>query len=291
MELLQLRYFQTVAKLGSITGAANFYRIPQSSMSQTIQRLERELGDVKLFDRRNGRVFLNDQGKLFLEYVNRILEDLDSGVRAVMGAETEIAGPLRLKVMENHRLVLTCIPHFLELYPNVQFSISHGYCEERDACYDLCISSHTEFRQLTAYVPLLKENLILAVHEEHPLAVRETVSVSDLRGQKLIATPEQSALHKIIVSRCQQQGFTPQIPIICDDPYFIRKYVSENLGAAVAPEISWKGRFRKNTRLIPFAEKDMEISSYILWNKNRHLPLAAVKFQEYLLKEADKLKK
>lgn len=35
MELLQLRYFQTVAKMESITDAAKYYRIPKSSMSQT----------------------------------------------------------------------------------------------------------------------------------------------------------------------------------------------------------------------------------------------------------------
>ena len=57
MELLQLRYFQTVAKMESITRAAKHYMIPQSSMSQTIKRLETELGDIKLFDRRNGRLY------------------------------------------------------------------------------------------------------------------------------------------------------------------------------------------------------------------------------------------
>ena len=48
MELLQLRYFQKVAELESITKAATFYMIPQPSMSQTISRLEKEL-KVKLF--------------------------------------------------------------------------------------------------------------------------------------------------------------------------------------------------------------------------------------------------
>lgn len=290
MELLQLRYFQTVAKMESITSAANYHMIPQSSMSQTMKRLERELGDVTLFDRRNGRLYLNEQGRIFLEYVNRVLAELDDGVCAVTSGNYEVAGPLRLKVMENHRLVLTCIPQFSRMYPQVNFSISHGYYEDADAIYDLCISSTTEFRQLKAFTTLLQEKLILAVHENHPLAERKMVRIEDLKGEKIIALPSRSQLYKVIVSQCHHQGFEPQIPIKCDDPYFIRKYVSENLGIAIAPEISWKGRFRSNTRLVPFEEEDMQISSYILWNKNRYMNLAVNKFIDYLLEKAKELK-
>ena len=74
MELLQLRYFQKVAELESITKAANFYMIPQPSMSQTITRLEKEL-NVKLFDRRNGKLFLNDNGRLFYQHVEAAIRE------------------------------------------------------------------------------------------------------------------------------------------------------------------------------------------------------------------------
>lgn len=50
MDLLQLRYFKTAAELQSMTRAAEFHMIPQPAMSQTIARLEKELG-VKLFTR------------------------------------------------------------------------------------------------------------------------------------------------------------------------------------------------------------------------------------------------
>lgn len=289
MELLQLRYFQTVARLESITLAAEHYLIPQSSMSQTIRRLENDLGGVKLFDRRNGKIYLNDQGKLFLKYVDATLESLDGGISAVNSSADKVEGDVRVKVMENHRLVLTCVPSFLKKYPDVKFSISHGYYEEKDADYDLCISSETSFRHLRESRPLLNERLILAVHEDHPLAQAKTVRLGDLRGESLISMPGQSALSRIVISKCCCLGFEPYIPVVCDDPYFVRKYVSENLGIAVAPEISWHGRFRENTKLIPFEEEDMCVCSYILWNKNRYMSTAARMFMEYLEEEAEKL--
>lgn len=289
MELLQLRYFQTVARLESITLAAEHYFVPQSSMSQTIRRLEKDLGGVKLFDRRNGKIYLNEQGKIFLNYVDATLESLDGGIRAVNSSADKVEGAVRVKVMENHRLVLTCVPSFLRKYPDVQFSISHGYYEEKEADYDLCISSEKSFRYLKESHPLLDERLILAVHEDHPLAQKKFVRLTDLQDESLISMPSQSALSQIVTYRCRALGFEPQVPVVCDDPYFVRKYVSENLGIAVTPEISWRGRFRENTKLVPFEEEDMRVCSYILWNRNRFMSTATRKFMEYLLEEAAKL--
>lgn len=289
MELLQLRYFQTVARLESITLAAEHHLVPQSSMSQTIRRLESDLGGINLFDRKNGRIYLNEQGRIFLNYVDATLASLEGGIRAVSATSDKVEGSVRVKVMENHRLVLTCVPTFLKMYPDVKFSISHGYYEEKDADYDICISSETSFRHLNESKPLLDERLILAVHEDHPLATAKTVRLTDLQGESLISMPSQSALSQIVTSRCRSFGFTPEVPVVCDDPYFVRKYVSENLGIAVTPEISWRGRFRDNTKLIPFEEDDMRVCSYILWNRNRYMSTATKKFMEYLLEEAAKL--
>lgn len=50
MELLQLKYFQTVARTEHMTKAAQELRIAQPALSVTIARLEEELG-VPLFDR------------------------------------------------------------------------------------------------------------------------------------------------------------------------------------------------------------------------------------------------
>ena len=92
-----------------------------------------------------------------------------------------------------------------------------------------------------------------------------------------------------MTGRCRALGFEPEVPVICDDPYFVRKYVSENLGIAVTPEISWRGRFRDNTKLIPFEEEDMRVRSYILWNSKRYMSPATRMFIEYLSAEVNKL--
>lgn len=288
MELLQLRYFQKVAELESITKAANYYLIPQPSMSQTISRLEKELG-VKLFDRRNSKLFLNEQGRCFLNYVNSALRELDNGVAAVTDRADAITGTVKVKVMENHRFILTCIPQFAKRYPDVTISVSHGYYEDPAVNYDLCISSQRAYRNLTVCQPLIKEPLVLAVRDDHPFAKLQKATVRDLKEEKLICLPQQSALYSVTVNQCRGAGFEPLIPIVCDDPYFIRKYVSEGMGIALAPAISWKGRFRENTALIPMEEPGLWICSYLHWDANCYLSPAVRTFRDFLLEESQKL--
>ena len=285
MELLQLRYFQTVARMESITSAANYYNVPQPSMSQSISRLEESLGGVKLFDRRNGRLFLNDKGRQFLEYVDKALYELDEGVNQINEHKEGVSGTVRLKIMENHRQVLTCIPEFSKIYPDVNFFVSHGYQEDPSVSYDICISSSPSYKHMSWHVPFIKEVLVLAVHQDNPLANKERISTADLRNQKFITTSPQSELYEKTVKWCKSKGFDPDVQVFCDDPYYIRKYISEKMGVALAPAVSWKGRFRDNTVLVP-VEDSPEITSYLILDGTKHPSAAVAAFRDYLLEFA-----
>lgn len=289
MELLQLRYFQTIARFESVTRAANFYNIPQSAMSQTLQRLENELGGVKLFDRRNNRIYLNEYGRRFLESVDAALLALDDGVRALQIDEESMTGSINLLVMDNRRFITNCVSKFAEKNPDVNFNICHDYYSGQDSDYDLCISSNMSYKQMKESLPLVHERIVLAVHEQHPFAGRASISLTELRGEKFITQSIQSTLYKLTMDKCRAAGFEPHISIICDDPYFVRKYVSQNMGIALAPSISWAGRFRKNTRMIPVVDPPIYTTSYLLWNERRYQSTPVKEFRRFLKEEAERI--
>ncbi len=79
MDILQLQYFQTIARLENITKAAETLYVAQPNLSISVKRLEEDLG-VALFDRRKGKIKLTSTGKLFLAYVDSILADLDQAI-------------------------------------------------------------------------------------------------------------------------------------------------------------------------------------------------------------------
>ena len=288
MELLQLRYFVSVARSENITKAAQMHNIPQPAMSQTIARLERELGGVRLFDRKNGRIFLNEQGRTFLRYAEKALQSIDDGVLALKCSEDRIVGSIRVLVMDNRRFVLNCIREFSEKYPDVSFFVSHDFHGDRDEGFDLCVSSMQSYRQMQSCLPLIKEDIVLAVHETNPLAQKKSLNVAELKDEIFITMPAHSALNRITYSRCRDCGFSPQVRYICDDPYFVRKYISENMGVALAPALSWAGRFRENTIVVPL-ENGGTTTSYLLWDENRYLSPTCSLFRDFLLTRAAEL--
>lgn len=289
MELLQLRYFLTVAKLESITKAANHHHIPQPAMSQTIARLEKELGGVRLFDRQNNRIYLNENGRRFCEHVERALFELENGVQALQNQRENLSGGIHLLALEGRRFAFDCVSHFAEKYPHINFSISHDYSGDQAAQYDLCISSVQSHQQMHGFMPLIQERIVLAVHEEHPLAGQKSVRLNELRNEKFITMSPRSTLYAITFEQCRLAGFEPHVPFICDDPYYVRKYVSENMGVSLAPSISWAGRFRDNTRLIPVEEPRILMTSYLIWDERRYLSPAVRLFRDYMMEEAKKI--
>lgn len=68
MDLLQLQYFRAIAQHENMTKAAEALFVSQPNLSTSMSRLESDL-DVKLFERRRGKISLTPEGRLFLEHV------------------------------------------------------------------------------------------------------------------------------------------------------------------------------------------------------------------------------
>ncbi|OBJ06848.1 LysR family transcriptional regulator [Mycobacterium sp. 1465703.0] len=82
VELRHLRAFEAVARLESFTRAARELSITQPALSRTIQQLEDAL-EATLLDRSSRHVTATAAGRVFLEYVERVLAELGRGVDAV----------------------------------------------------------------------------------------------------------------------------------------------------------------------------------------------------------------
>ena len=75
MNLNQLYYFQKVAQLQHYHQAAKELNISQPSLSRSIANLEEELG-VSLFQKNGRNIELTKYGSIFLEHVNRIIDEI-----------------------------------------------------------------------------------------------------------------------------------------------------------------------------------------------------------------------
>ena len=92
MKMTQLLYFKTVAEDGRISVAAKKLFVTAPAVSIAITNLEKELG-VQLFDRIKNRLILNEYGVAYLQYVNRVFDDLSQASKIVRGMKPETDAP------------------------------------------------------------------------------------------------------------------------------------------------------------------------------------------------------
>lgn len=118
-----VRTFVTVARLGSFTQAAEQLGRQQSTISLQIARLETAV-DTRLFERSPRLVRLTPEGKVFLDYAQRML-DLNDEVVARFG-EPMMTGLVRLGTPEDFatRHLPDVLARFAQAYPSVALEVT-----------------------------------------------------------------------------------------------------------------------------------------------------------------------
>ena len=274
MELLQLKYFCDAAKTENFSKTAERFLVPTSDISQTVKRLESELG-VELFDRRSNKITLNARGRAFYCRASVALEQLADARAELADSVAGVTGEIRLLVCANRRIVTRAIEIFGKRYPNVTFIISHRAEGKRDG-YDLIISDSVPSGEGYTEKLLITERFLLALRKDHPLADADTIDPSELSRASFISMDKESSISRTAERICRDLGFEPKVTVRVDDPYYVRKYVSMGLGVALFPEFSWNGQFDEEVALRSVGSYAR--STYAYLKRDRYATLATKEF-------------
>lgn len=277
MELLQLRYFCDAAEGENISRTAEKYRVPPSGVSQSIKRLEAELG-VRLFNRTSNKIALSEQGKIFYEAASGALSSLEEASRRLSDSGGDPCGDIKLLIQTNRRIVTLAIEKYKKLYPSVSFIINHSR-GEKEELYDFIISDITPGKNCEK-IDLISEKILLAVNKTSHLAALRRVELSTLRDERFVSMSHSSRLFELADSICREAGFVPNTVISTDDPYYVRKYVDMGLGVALVPEYSWRGLFSDKIALIDIGNYTRTTKLFL--PKGRFLTRSASLFFEIL---------
>ena len=120
-DLTDLRAFARIADLSSISGAARSLRMPKSSVSRSLVRLEEGVGAV-LVERSTRHLRLTDAGLLLQRHARRILDDVGEAENAIGGLIGRPSGDLRVSVPFTFAAgpLAPMLPRFLARYPDVR---------------------------------------------------------------------------------------------------------------------------------------------------------------------------
>ncbi len=215
IEWLQLEYFKVVAQLGHITKASEILCITQPSLSNTIRRLEEEVG-VQLFDRRGRNIQLNEYGKLFLEGVESATNAIASSIEKIR----------QLKMQQDERVTIIApslqafpdlIKFLVEKSPHIAFLNGNISQDEiikklKSGEADFCISIVSSIEDSTlAYAILEEDSMYAVVSSSHRLAGNDKVRLTDLKDEHFASFEKNSTKHSQFEGFCKSAGFAPRI--------------------------------------------------------------------------------
>lgn len=281
MELLQLKYFCDAAESENFSKTAKKYLVPTSDISQSIKRLEKELGS-ELFERYTNRIKLNEDGKKFYSDVSQALVLLENSKLRIIEKGEELQGDINIACITNRRIVTNAIEAFLIEYPKVNFIIHHNL--ECDQNLDIIISDICSFEYIDK-IPLVDEQICVAMNAKHFLANKLDIRTSDLEKERFITMTQKSSLHNITVNICTDAGFIPNIAIQTDDPFYLRRYIEMGLGIAFVPSFSWRGLFSDN--IVLKGINNIRRTTYAFLPKRKHVKSSVRAFLEVLKNQAE----
>lgn len=281
MELLQLRYFLTVARMLNISQAAKHHMIPQPAMSKTISRLEQELG-VKLFDRYKNRLSLTNEGETFYRSVSMSLNELDSATQQLNDNDAPLGGELKILVQQHRATMADCIMAFKKLYPQVSFRISYELEDTPFRDFDLCISCTRPSEDFNSSECLITEPIKLVLSADHPKANQDCITFAELRNEEFIMLSPTSSLWQQTVVQCREVGFEPKNSINCLDLHCLMKYISAGMAVTLGPEIAWQGL--RNEQVVFLSTKPaLHRSTYVFWNDQRSPSRLSQSFRKFMI--------
>jgi DNA-binding transcriptional LysR family regulator len=295
MELLQLQYFQTVARLEHMTKAAKELRIAQPALSKTIARLEEDLG-VPLFDRHSRQIRLNTFGTAFLKKVETALTVLEEGRREVADLAGMERGSISLATTTLNRLSKS-LGAFRSLYPEVNFriiQIAPASTEDmvrllENGEIDLCFTAASLNRSGIRELPVLNAEVFLAVPPGHRLEGRHSICLNEVADDPFIEYKEGHPFRKMNEEFCRKAGIRPNVVCEVDEPAALASLVLAGLGVAFVP--AGKRDEESPLTLLHIDDPVCERVFTIAWLEKRYLSKAAREFQNFLVRYFSELQK
>jgi DNA-binding transcriptional LysR family regulator len=243
MELHQLRYFVAVAEERHFTKAARDLRIAQPSVSRAIRVLEEELG-TPLFHRMKGNIALTSAGEVLLPWARRVLADVDGATSEVRELADLRRG--RLAVGATPSLTVTLLPpalaRFHAAYPGIDLVLHEAGSRDlvrelEQGVLDVALVILPLRHEMLETAPLLREELVVAVAPDHPLASRKTMAIADLKGVPLVMFRDGYDLRAATVAACRRAGFEPSFALEGGEMDGVLRMAAAGMGVAVVPSL------------------------------------------------------
>ena len=286
MSPLQAKQFLTIVKHMNLTKAANELYITQSALSQSLSKLENELG-IRLFYRDGNRLILSKEGNILLPDFEHLVSVHDHLIENAHALSDQGRGGVRIgycgSVLRFAAFYMSdFIPEVEELNGRTELKMLYS---DSETLLSMLLREQIDFA--VSYPPLQhekissqsfsKERIVLAAPLNHPLSAYKRISVKELKGVPMMGSCTGTHFRDLCDKLLLAQGVTPiyEKEGNYQDLYSI---IGDNAvnGSLVSlcPEDTFEESYRDAGYVkIRLDEKNMAVTTAISWLTERKLDL------------------
>jgi DNA-binding transcriptional LysR family regulator len=284
MDLAELEVFLTVAQEGRFSRAAEKMHRTQSAISQTIRKLEIELGEP-LFNRSSREGALTDAGRILQEYAERLL-NLRTGAHDALKELRQVQrGQLVIAANEFTALyLLPVLGNFRRLHPMIKITVLRSLGSRigdqvlRHAA-DFGVLSFDPQEPLLSSVVVYSDELSFVVPPSHPLAGSKEISIKQLGAETFVAHNVPSPYRDKVIDSFRKYKTPLHMDVELPTLQAIKRFVAMGNGVAFVPHISAETEIATGELVrIPVRELDLNRKLRIIYPKKAQLSHAAQAF-------------
>ncbi|MDO4547481.1 MAG: LysR family transcriptional regulator [Clostridia bacterium] len=295
MDIKQLEFFLEMCKTDSFTRAAKNLFITTPGLVKSMEKLEDEMG-ARLFVRTRSGTYMTAAGYELQRYAKNFLNQFQYIKRQVHQADSK----------RQHTVDICMTWGLMSLFPGDFFSrfivenrditlkvISHTL----DECVDSLVNYRSPIGLLVGDVkhPMLdivfrREAPLHAIFsEKHPLAYKESLTIQDLHGEKVVVNTSDTVASARLSDRLREGGITPQIIVDGADWSQTLEIVrnADFISFCVAP----RSEGFKGTIIRPVSDLNMSIIFNVVILRDIPLSDAERRFIDYVISRITNVRK
>ena len=291
MEMRQIQYFLKVAEHQNVSRAAEELHVAQPALSKTIHNLEEDLG-VKLFQRMGNRIQLNEAGRIFLQYAQKVTADYVNVRQELDDYQRTENATVIIQQDISFAVLFRAVIEFNRLYPSVNFRFYNSVYAmderngmERGMTPDFVVYSTASPEDTENSRALLNERIQLGVPFNNPLSRRSGIHLEEVKDMDfLFSGPVHTSINDIMTMHCQLHGFRPKHFMDVTSRDDVNYLLRNGLGVAFVPEMTWYYMTHEGGyKLVTIDSPECRRCINIRWKDSGYISKAAVLFRDFVL--------
>jgi LysR family transcriptional regulator, low CO2-responsive transcriptional regulator len=291
--LHQLKVFETVARLTSITRAAEELSLTQPTVSMQIKQLTQNIG-VPLFEQIGKKLYLTESGQELLLTCREIFDRLARFEMKVADFQGMKQGKLKLSTITTTKYFIPrALAPFCKLYPGVEIALeitNHERILDRlnENLDDLYIISKIPERLDVALYPFLENPLVAIAHKTHPLAQEKNIPIARLNDEDFIMRERGSGTRAAVEQLFAKHDVSVKVRLELGGNEAIKQAISVGFGISVLSQHTFTPEAAQSSGLTILDVQHFPIERhwYIVHPTDKQLSIVASTFFDFLQQES-----